>query len=242
MEHFTLELGQINGAVDVKIVRKNIKNVHLKVFRSLEVVLSVPVQVPQEWIADFLNKRTVWIDNQITKYKLSGGTNTLDSIKNGTSVQILGKDMRVVFETSLDNHIAADEKRITVFMRDTSDAELAQKMFLKWWKQETERVLTQELDALYEKVFKKYQVPKPSIHIRKMKTLWGSCTPSKSKITFNSHLYKANIRCIQYVVLHELTHLLYPNHSKQFYDFLTIHMPDWQERKKQLDMDVVQGL
>lgn len=242
MEHFTLELGQINGAVDVKIVRKNIKNVHLKVFRSLEVVLSVPVQVPQEWIADFLNKRTVWIDNQITKYKLSGGTNTLDSIKNGTSVQILGKDMRIVFEPSLDNHIAADEKRITVFMRDTSDAELAQKMFLKWWKQEAERVLTQELDALYEKVFKKYQVPKPSIHIRKMKTLWGSCTPSKSKITFNSHLYKANIRCIQYVVLHELTHLLYPNHSKQFYDFLTIHMPDWQERKKQLDMDVVQGL
>ena len=242
MEHFTLELGQINGAVDVKIVRKNIKNVHLKVFRSLEVVLSVPVQVPQEWIADFLNKRTAWIDNQITKYKLSGGTNTLDSIKNGTSVQILGKDMRIVFEPSLDNHIAADEKRITVFMRDTSDAELAQKMFLKWWKQEAERVLTQELDALYEKVFKKYQVPKPSIHIRKMKTLWGSCTPSKSKITFNSHLYKANIRCIQYVVLHELTHLLYPNHSKQFYDFLTIHMPDWQERKKQLDMDVVQGL
>lgn len=242
MEHFTLELGQINGAVDVKIVRKNIKNVHLKVFRSLEVVLSVPVQVPQEWIVDFLNKRTVWIDNQITKYKLSGGTNTLDSIKNGTSVQILGKDMRIVFEPSLDNHIAADEKRITVFMRDTSDAELAQKMFLKWWKQEAERVLTQELDALYEKVFKKYQVPKPSIHIRKMKTLWGSCTPSKSKITFNSHLYKANIRCIQYVVLHELTHLLYPNHSKQFYDFLTIHMPDWQERKKQLDMDVVQGL
>ena len=242
MEHFTLELGQINGTVDVKIVRKNIKNVHLKVFRSLEVVLSVPVQVPQEWIADFLNKRTVWIDNQITKYKLSGGTNTLDSIKNGTSVQILGKDMRIVFEPSLDNHIAADEKRITVFMRDTSDAELAQKMFLKWWKQEAERVLTQELDALYEKVFKKYQVPKPSIHIRKMKTLWGSCTPSKSKITFNSHLYKANIRCIQYVVLHELTHLLYPNHSKQFYDFLTIHMPDWQERKKQLDMDVVQGL
>ena len=242
MEHFTLELGQINGAVDVKIVRKNIKNVHLKVFRSLEVVLSVPVQVPQEWIADFLNKRTVWIDNQITKYKLSGGTNTLDSIKNGTSVQILGKDMRIVFEPSLDNHIAADEKRLTVFMRDTSDAELAQKMFLKWWKQEAERVLTQELDALYEKVFKKYQVPKPSIHIRKMKTLWGSCTPSKSKITFNIHLYKANIRCIQYVVLHELTHLLYPNHSKQFYDFLTIHMPDWQERKKQLDMDVVQGL
>ena len=242
MEYITLELGQINGTVDVKIVRTNIKNVHLKVFRSLEVVLSVPMQVPQEWIENFLSKRTKWIDEQITKYKLSGGTNTLDSIKNGTSVQMLGKDMRVVFEEASRNSIEVDEKRITLLLKDLTDEEFAQKMFLKWWKQTAEDVFQNELDALYEKIFKKYQVAKPDIYVRKMKTLWGSCTPSKSKVTFNNYLYKANIRCIQYVVLHELTHLLYPNHSKQFYDFLGIYMPDWKERKKVLDQDVVHGL
>lgn len=242
MEYITLELSQINGTVDVKIVRKNIKNVHLKVFRSLEVVLSVPMRVPQEWIENFLSKRIKWIDEQITKYKLSGGTNTLDSIKNGTSVQMLGKDMRVVFEEASKNSIEVDEKRITLLLKDVTDEEFAQKMFLKWWKQAAEDVFQNELDTLYEKIFKKYQVAKPDIHVRKMKTLWGSCTPSKSKVTFNNYLFKANLRCIQYVVLHELTHLIYPNHSKQFYDFLTIHMPDWQERKKQLDTEVVQGL
>jgi predicted metal-dependent hydrolase len=242
MEYITLELSQINGTVDVKIVRKNIKNVHLKVFRSLEVVLSVPMQVPQEWIENFLSKRIKWIDEQITKYKLSGGTNTLDSIKNGTSVQMLGKDMRIVFQKDSKNYIEVDEKRITLFLKDVTDEEFAQKMFLRWWKKTAEGVFQNELDALYEKIFKKYQVAKPDIYVRKMKTLWGSCTPSKSKVTFNNYLFKANIRCIQYVVLHELTHLLYPNHSKQFYDFLTVHMPDWQERKKQLDTEVVQGL
>lgn len=242
MEYITLELSQINGTVDVKIVRKNIKNVHLKVFRSLEVVLSVPMQVPREWIENFLSKRIKWIDEQITKYKLSGGTNTLDSIKNGTSVQMLGKDMRVVFEEASKNSIEVDEKRITLLLKDVTDEEFAQKLFLKWWKQAAEDVFQNELDTLYEKIFKKYQVAKPDIYVRKMKTLWGSCTPSKAKITFNNYLLKANLRCIQYVVLHELTHLIYPNHSKQFYDFLTIHMPDWQERKKQLDTEVVQGL
>ena len=242
MEYITLELSQINGTVDVKIVRKNIKNVHLKVFRSLEVVLSVPMQVPQEWIENFLSKRIKWIDEQITKYKLSGGTNTLDSIKNGTSVQMLGKDMRIVFQKDSKNYIEVDEKRITLFLKDVTDEEFAQKMFLRWWKKTAEGVFQNELDALYEKIFKKYQIAKPDIYVRKMKTLWGSCTPSKSKVTFNNYLFKANIRCIQYVVLHELTHLLYPNHSKQFYDFLTVHMPDWQERKKQLDTEVVQGL
>lgn len=242
MEYITLELSQINGTVDVEIVRKNIKNVHLKVFRSLEVVLSVPMQVPREWIENFLSKRIKWIDEQITKYKLSGGTNTLDSIKNGTSVQMLGKDMRVVFEEASKNSIEVDEKRITLLLKDVTDEEFAQKLFLKWWKQAAEDVFQNELDTLYEKIFKKYQVAKPDIYVRKMKTLWGSCTPSKAKVTFNNYLLKANLRCIQYVVLHELTHLIYPNHSKQFYDFLTIHMPDWQERKKQLDTEVVQGL
>jgi predicted metal-dependent hydrolase len=75
-----------------------------------------------------------------------------------------------------------------------------------------------------------------------MKTLWGSCTKSKGKITFNEYLLKADIRCIQYVILHELTHLMYTYHNADFYNFLTVQMPDWQERKKQLDKDVVQGL
>lgn len=242
MEYITLELSQINGTIDVKVVRKNIKNVHLKVFRSLEVVLSVPMQVPQEWIENFLSKRIKWIDEQITKYKLSDGTNTLDSIKNGTSVQMLGKDMRIVFQEDSKNYIEVDEKRITLYLKDVTNEEFAQKMFLKWWKKVAEDVFQNELNALYEKIFKKYQTAKPDIYVRKMKTLWGSCTSTKSKVTFNNYLLKANIRCIQYVILHELTHLLYPNHSKSFYDFLTIHMPDWHERKKQLDTEVVQGL
>ena len=75
-----------------------------------------------------------------------------------------------------------------------------------------------------------------------MKTMWGNCNTAKSLITLNEYLYKANMLCIQYVILHEMTHLLYPKHNDGFYNFLTIHMPDWKERKKMLDFEVVQGL
>lgn len=71
---------------------------------------------------------------------------------------------------------------------------------------------------------------------------WGSCSVSRNVVTFNQYLMKAKPACIDYVVLHELVHLIYPNHSKRFYDFLSIHMPDWEERKRMLDMDVVHGL
>lgn len=242
MDTIELYLGPINGTVNVKLVRKKIKNVHLKVFRTLDVVLSVPEQVPNEWIDKFLSSRQKWIDDQINKYKKTSGFNNLLEIKNGSSTQLLGKDMRIYRESSPKNYVEVHDKKVLLFVKDITDEDLVQRVFSRWWRQTAKTVYQQELDQYYEKIFKKYEIEKPQITIKKMKTLWGSCTPQKRKITLNEYLLKANIRCIQYVVLHELTHLLYPNHSGVFYDFITIHMPDWKERKKQLDNEVVQGL
>lgn len=242
MNTVELDLGPINGSVKVQIIRKNVKNVHLKVFRSLDVVLSVPEQVPDEWINSFLLSRQKWIDDQISKYKKTSGYNNLADIRNGSSIQFLGKDMRIHKELSLTNRVEVDEKKVIVFLTDVTDELLLQRVFKKWWRQTAEAVYQQEVDRFYESVIRKYDIDKPVLSIKKMKTLWGSCTPLKNKITLNEYLLKANIRCIQYVVLHELTHLLYPNHNSDFYDFMTVQMPDWKERKKQLDTEVVQGL
>lgn len=208
MKEFELYLGPINGIVKVKILRKKIKNVHLKVFRSLEVALSVPEAVPDEWIQSFLSERQKWIDDQITKYKKASGYNNLLDIKNGASTQYLGKDMRIYKEASLSNYVELDEKRIHLFVTEWNDDELVQKVFNKWWRQTAKEIYQSEVDSYYDKVIRKYNVDKPTVTIKKMKTLWGSCSPQKCKITLNEYLLKANIRCIQYVVLHELTHLL----------------------------------
>ena len=242
METIILNLGAINGQVSVQIIRKNIKNVHLKVFRNLDVVLSVPMTVHSDWMDSFLNNHIEWIDDQITKYKKSSGYNNLSSIRSGSSTQLLGKDVRIYKEASLIDQVELDEKKIFIFLRDISDEEQAQKLFDQWWRNTASDIFQSETEKLYQKIFKKYGLNQPKILVRKMKTLWGSCTPSKDKITLNEYLLKADIRCIQYVILHELTHLIYSNHSKDFYSFLTIHMPDWKERKKQLDNEVVQGL
>ena len=150
--------------------------------------------------------------------------------------------MRVYKEASLINYVKIDEKKITLYLKNVQDDALAQRVFDKWWRTTAINTFQKTTDKLYDSIFKKYDVIKPAVSIKKMKTLWGSCTPTKNKITLNEYLLKADIRCIQYVVLHELTHLLYPNHSSGFYDFLTVQMPDWKERKKRLDTEVVQGL
>ena len=241
-EAVVIHLGTINGMVIVTIKRKKIKNVHLKVFRSLEVSLSVPEQITQEWIVNFLKEKTPWIDDQITKYKKSSGFNNLAKIHNGSSTQLLGKDMRIYKKASQNNRIVVDAKRIILTLRDVHNDELAQKMFNKWWRSTATEIYQREVDKIYFSIFEKYEVKKPILVVKKMKTLWGSCSPLKGRITLNEYLLKADLRCIQYVVLHELTHFIYPNHSQKFYDFLTIQMPDWKERKERLDTEVVQGL
>ena len=240
MESYVLDLLPPFENTTVNIKYKNIKNIHLKVFRDLKVVLSVPLEITDEWIINFLVSKSSWIEKQLQKYKHSSGYNNLVNVKSGTSTQLLGKDCRILNKNSDKSYVIKDEKIIFVYANEEKN--LHQKTMERWWRDTAYKIYTEEMEKMYSRIFQKYGIEKPALYVRKMKTLWGSCTPSKNKITLNEYLLKADLRCIQYVILHELTHLLYPYHDTDFYNFLTIQMPDWKERKKQLDQEVVQGL
>ncbi len=241
MDEYKLDLGLPYNEINIRIEHKEIKNIHLKVFRDFKVVISVPKQAPDEIIIEILKSKTEWITKQLLKYKQSSGHNNLTNIKSGSSSQLLGKDRRIKIIFSLKNSIEEEEKNIIIYTKNIDD-ESAQEMLSVWWRNKAKKIFTSEIDILYNKIFKKYDILKPSLHIRKMKTLWGSCNPSKNKITINEYLLKADILCIQYVILHELTHLIHPYHNSNFYNFLTVQMPDWKKRKEELDKEVVQGL
>lgn len=242
MEQYILNLNAPFKQTKVDIIHKNIKNIHLKVYRDFKVVLSVPLTTNDEWIESFLNTKSNWIEKQLLKYKNSSGYNSLLNVKSGTSTQFLGKDCIIVRKRSDKNYVVMDEKNIVLNLIDVDD-EITHKYLLeKWWRKNAYEIYEYEMINIYNKIFKKYKIDKPKLYIRKMKTMWGSCTPSKNKITLNEYLLKADLRCIQYVILHELTHLIYPYHNKDFYSFITIHMPDWKDVKKHLDEVVVQWL
>ena len=239
MEHIELEYPF--GVFYVEIVRKKIKNVHLKVYRELKVAISVPIYAEKSWIESFVQDKKEWIGKQLEKYIKSSGYNNLLDLKSGSSTQFLGKDLRVYLVQSDKNKVVADEKSVTVYLKDGNDREKENALFSEWWKKQAEEIYASIVDR-YMSIFLRHKIQRPQICIRKMKTLWGSCSKHLNKITLNEYLLKADIRCIEYVVFHELTHLIYNAHNQDFYDFLTIYMPDWKERKKRLDTEVVQGL
>ncbi len=95
-------------------------------------------------------------------------------------------------------------------------------------------VFTEILDEYYP-AFVSYGVKKPKLRVRTMRSCWGSCLVNKGIITLNRKLLMKPRECIEYVVVHELCHFIHPNHSKQFYGFMELFMPDWKERKARLN-------
>ena len=95
-------------------------------------------------------------------------------------------------------------------------------------------ILTEILDEVYP-AFIPYGIARPKLRVRTMKSCWGSCLVNKGIITLNRKLLMQPRECIEYVVVHELCHFIHPNHSKEFYKFMEQFMPDWKERKGQLN-------
>lgn len=113
-------------------------------------------------------------------------------------------------------------------------------MMSKWLKQYQITVFEELLKEKYL-LFEKYGVTYPILKIRYMTSRWGSCQPKKGIITLNSKLIEAPRSCIEYVILHELVHFIHPNHSRRFWDFVAMMMPDWKERKEELEKDIILG-
>lgn len=241
MEEQEILLKELNTLVLVLIERKKIKNSRLKVFPDKTVKFSVPENVSTDWIAEYLNKNQAWISKKIKAFEKTRGYAATTEIRNGYSIRFLGEDLIFVVMPSKKRDVYRKGKRIYVYAPDINRQDLLIAQFEKWWREESLLVLNSQLDKLYP-IIAKYKIAKPAIKLRKMKTLWGSCSPHRGVITFNQYLTKATPACIEYVVLHELVHFLYQNHSKQFYNFLSSYMPDWKDRKRLLDQDVVHGL
>ena len=106
----------------------------------------------------------------------------------------------------------------------------------KWYKKEAEKIFTMELDKMYNSFI--YKIPYPSgLTIRKMKTRWGVCNVKTHKITLNLELIKKDIVYLDYVIVHELSHLLYANHSRDFWKCVGDNFKDYKKIRKELKED-----
>ena len=236
----TLDIPKI-GTFPVIIERKKISSCRLKIFPSHKIKLSIPCETSSEWIVHYLQSKKDWIMEKLEGFTKTSGYEATEIIHHGMSIRMLGKDIVFSIYQSGKKQIHIEYRSICIGLSDISAKQEIKRLFETWWRKQAFSMFREILNAYYP-IIEKHNIKKPNLLIRKMRTLWGSSSPHNGTITLNLYLLKAKKPCIEYVILHELVHFLFPHHNRQFYDFLTLYMPDWKDRKKILDTEVVQGL
>ena len=227
MIHF-VEFGSRKIEFTVKYTAR--KTFGIKVSPDKTVHVSVPLETSMEEIEKWVVKKATWI------FKQQHYFNTLElydinyEIKSGCSVLYLGRQYKFIIEISKKEEVSYLGNQFLILVKKKENAPV---IFGKWLKERAIQKISEIALPLMKKFEKNYKVPS-KIHFQEMPTRWGSCTV-KNKLIFNPRLIHVPRRCIEYVIMHELCHLIHKHHNKDFFDFLTLKMPDWENRKQKLD-------
>ena len=219
---------EIDG-IEYILSRRAKKYINISV-RNNEVFVSAPKRVPQYEIEKVHRDKASWI-----KEKLKNQKSMKNEWKDSNLVWYKGLQYELKVALSAKNGVDVFGNTIIVSTR-TEEKEYVEKIFEKWIYQQAEETYQREVSR-WLSIMEEYHLEMPRIQIRKMKTRWGSCIPSKKKICLNLALMYTPTACMEYVVLHELTHFIEANHSKNFYFIVQKYMPDWKARKDKLNKD-----
>lgn len=216
-----------------QLERKRVKNLNLRVRKDGSVYVSAAKFVPQAEIEAFLISKGQYILRAIDYFAGLERPKPKQFV-SGEPFAILGREARLLVSQGTAEGVWLDGDVLRLVVKDAGDFSRKQRLMAKYLDQQCRTVFAEILEENYPS-FQKYGVAMPALRVRDMTSRWGSCLKSKGIVTLNRRLLAAPRGCIEYVVVHELCHLVHPNHSRQFYGFLAAQMPDWRERKAALD-------
>lgn len=212
---------------------KKVKNINLRIKKDKTINVSIPPKVDIKYVDNFVLKNAEFIFKALSKVEKTY-FNENQSFDCGGNIVFLGNKYKVDFVKSDKNILQFDiENRIATFLAVDDKQEIKQQIYDSW-----QRICCSELaETLFEEcflLFEKYNIEKPSLKFKKLKSRWGSMNVQKKEMTLNIFLLDAPYECIKYVVIHELAHLVEPNHSKQFYNVVRDIMPDYKKWEQML--------
>jgi predicted metal-dependent hydrolase len=156
---------------------------------------------------------------------------------NGETHLYVGKQYRLKILKSRKNEVKLSGGTISVYTNKKEDKNYTKLLLDNWYRDHAIRLFEWRINQCLNK-FTKYNIEYPKLVVRRMNKRWGSCTPNK-KIILNPEIIKAPVRCIDYVVIHELCHLIFHNHSPEFYKLQIKMMPDCEKWKNKLEQFLI---
>ena len=216
--------------IDYDIEFAQRKTLSICVNPDCTVCLKAPVDATLEQIQQKVHKRASWILKQKRFFESFGTSTTKRQYISGESHLYLGRQYMLRVKESNVNAVHYQNNIIEIECRHKKDAGI----LLQTWYRQRANIKFQEYAQPIIEQFSVYGVKPQSLSIKKMDKRWGYCTID-GHITLNPRLICAPRCCIEYVITHELCHLIYRSHNKEFYALLTKEMPHWEKWKNKLE-------
>jgi predicted metal-dependent hydrolase len=214
------------SGIKVEVVRKDIKNLHLGVYPpNGRVRVAAPLVVSDEAVRLAVIDKLGWIKRQRAQFAEQPRQSQREMV-NGESHYFLGQRYRLrVHEQAGPAKVAVRGiASLDLFVRPGASAEQREAVLLHWYRQQLKTMIS----PLLEKWQPILGVQASHWGIKKMKTKWGSCNPTAKRLWFNLELAKKPAMCLEYIVVHELVHLLERNHTERFTALMDGFLPNWR--------------
>ena len=216
--------------IDFRLEYSARKSLGITVTPAMEVLVKAPDNTSMEQVKEKIKKKAPWIIKQ-QSYFLSFQPKTPHrKYVSGETHLYLGRQYRLQIKAGKEESVKLKGRFIEVVTKDKAKA----KELLQGWYLQHARIKFHEIAEPLIEQFKRHKVIPSSIVLRDMPTRWGSCTP-KGKIILNPELIKAPKPCIEYVIIHELCHLVHHDHTQKFLDLQSREMKDWEKWKMKLE-------
>ncbi len=225
-----------NGeTLSFRFIRSARKTLALHVHRDGSVLVRAPLRVSLSYVFLFIRERWAWLETQRSRFMAEPAASPFE-YKDGEVFLHLGEHFLLRIDVATRNHarLVDNELLVSITPERMAQPEGIHDVVGLWQRREAKRIFPLRLAACYE-LMREMQRPFPALKIRKMRSRWGSCAKD-GVITLNLELIKMPLECIDYVVTHELCHLVEFNHSARFYELQSRYVPDWKARRQSLEL------
>jgi predicted metal-dependent hydrolase len=217
---------------DVDVVRKDIKNLHLGVYPPFgRVRVAVPPALDDDAVRLAVISRLPWIQKQRKQLQSQARQGKREMV-DGETHYAWGRKYRLrVIEDGAGQRVTFKGGRLELHVSERAGQDTRERHLSTWYRDELKAAIP-DLISTWAPIL---GVDEPAWTVRRMKTKWGGCKPDQAKIWLNLELAKKAPQCLEYVVVHEMVHLLERNHTERFYSLLNRFMPQWGMHREELN-------
>ncbi|SNB45225.1 M48 family metallopeptidase [Geobacter sp. DSM 9736] len=220
------------GDITVDVVKKDIKNIHLSVYPPVgKVRISAPLRMDLDTIRVFAISKLGWIKKQQQKLREQERESPRELLDRESHYAWGKRYLLKVVEKDLPPFVKLVHNKMFLHVRPGTIEERKQEILEEWYRES----LKIAIPPIIEKWQKRLGVQVERFHIQRMKTKWGSCNAGAGAIRINTELAKKPQECLEYIVVHEMMHLLEPSHHARFISLMDKHLPKWQFLREELN-------